>query len=71
MSSFEKQEKHHNKKKNLFNGGNYLLSPLIIKKINTANVFSVNKKNKDLQIKNDIKVIVNKLNPEKYRKKIT
>ena len=69
MSSFEKQEKHHNKKKNLFNGGIYLLSPLNSKKINTSNAFSVNRKINDLQNKNDIKVIVNKLNPEKYRKK--
>lgn len=69
MSSFEKHEKHHSKKKQLFNGGNFLLSPINKKNINSLNYFAVNKKNTDIQSKNDIKVIVNKLNPELIRKK--
>ena len=69
MSSFEKYEKIHNKKKHLFNGGSYLLSPLNNKNINSLNYFGINKKNNDIQSKNDIKVIVSKLNPDQIRKK--
>jgi hypothetical protein len=68
MSSFEKYEKYHNRKKQLFNGGAHLLSPLN-KKINSLNYFGINKKNNDIQSKNDIKVIVSKLNPDQLRKK--
>lgn len=69
MSSFEKYEKYHNKKKQLFNGGAYLLSPLNKKNINSLNYFGINKKNNDIKSKNDIKVIVSKLNPDQIRKK--
>ena len=69
MSSFEKYEKYHHKKKQLFNGGAYLLSPLNQKNINSLNYFGINKKNNDIKSKNDIKVIVSKLNPDQIRKK--
>ena len=67
MSSFEKLEKHHNKKKYIFKGGNYLLSPINNKKINSLNYFSLNKRNNDIQSK---KGIFNKINnTEQYQKK--
>jgi hypothetical protein len=68
MSSLEKNEKHYKKKKNIFNGGNYLLSPLNNKKIDSLNYFSINKKNIDFQSKKELKVVINKLNTEQYRK---
>ena len=68
MSSFEKNEKHYKKKKHIFNGGNYLLSPLNNKKIDSLNYFSINKKNIDFQNKKELKVVINKLNTEQYRK---
>ena len=68
MSSLEKNEKHYKKKKNIFNGGNYLLSPLNNKKIDSLNYFSINKKNIDFQNKKELKVVINKLNTEQYRK---
>ena len=68
MSSFEKNEKHYKKKKHIFNGGNYLLSPLNNKKIDSLNYFSINKKNIDFQSKKELKVVINKLNTEQYRK---
>lgn len=67
MSSFEKNEKHYKKKKHIFNGGNYLLSPLNNKKIDSLNYFSINKKNIDFQSKKELKVVINKLNTEQYR----
>ena len=67
MSSFEKLEKHHNKKKFIFKGGNYLLSPLNNKKINSLNYFSLNKRNNDFQNK---KGIFNKINTEQLKKRI-
>jgi len=66
MSSFEK---HYTKKKNIFNGGNYLLSPLNNKKINSINFFNTNRKNNNTQNKNGIKVIVNKINTTQLKKK--
>lgn len=61
MSFFEKSEKYHKKKKYIFNGGNYILSPLNKKKINSLNYhYLSNKKRKN--------VIINKINIEKYRK---
>ena len=69
MTSFEKYVKIHNKKKKLFKGGNYLLSPLIKNNVYSLNNFGINMKNTDIQGKNDIKVFVNKLNPEQIRKK--
>ena len=68
MSSFEKHEKNNIKKKKILYGSNFLLSPLN-KKVNSLNYFSVNRKNSDYQSRNDIKIVVNKLNPEQYRKK--
>ena len=68
MSSFEK---HYTKKKNIFNGGNYLLSPLNNKKINSLNFFNINRKNNNTQNKNGIKVIVNKINTTQLKKKYT
>jgi len=68
MSTFEKKEKYYKKKKHIFNGGNYLLSPLNNKKIDSLNYFSINKKNIDFQNKKELKVVINKLNTEQYRK---
>ena len=68
MSSFEKHEKNNIKKKKILYGSNFLLSPLN-KKVNSLNYFSVNRKNSDYQSRNDIKIVLNKLNPEQYRKK--
>jgi len=65
MSSLEK---HHNKKKLIFNGGNYLLTP-INKKINSLNFFNTNKKENNSQNKNGTKVIVNKINIAQLKKK--
>jgi hypothetical protein len=67
MSSFEK---HHSKKKQIFNGGNYLLSPLNNKKINSLNYFGTNKKDNNNN-QNRINIIVNKINTSQLKKKGT
>ena len=67
MSSFEK---HHSKKKQIFNGGNYLLSPLNNKKINSLNYFGTNKKDNNNN-QNRINIIVNKINTSQLKKKST
>ena len=67
MSSLEK---HHSKKKLIFNGGNYLLSPLN-KKINSLNFFNTNKKENNIQNINGKKAIANKINIAQLKKKHT
>lgn len=67
MSSFEK---HHSKKKHIFNGGNYLLSPLNNKKVNSLNFFGTNKKENNNN-HNRINIVVNKINTTQLKKKYT
>lgn len=63
MASFERNYQY--KKKHIFNGGgNYLLSPLNNKRIDSLNIY----KNNNSQNKNSIKIIINKINAEQYRK---